>query len=239
MIPILLRDLAPRLLLVALASVGFYLFEPGFHQHGPVAADVAAELGPLGLSATLANFAAVTMLILLAGFVAADRRRGYYRIFFSHPTSPLAYYALKWALALGLALLATAVFLVVGQLAAWGQVRGGAEGLLLALLSALVYGGLMAFLSVALPRGDAWAGVLLFLITYAWLWLLSLGAEPFTAPLRQAISFVLPPQTALQDVYQAIVSGGSTAWGAAAFAAGYGVFWLVLAGVLLRVREWP
>jgi hypothetical protein len=238
MIPILLRDYAPRLLLVALAGVMFYLLEPGFHQHGPIAPDVAAELGPLGLSATLANLAGLAMLILLAGFVAADRRRGYYRIFFSHPTSPLAYYGLKWGLALALALLAAALFLVVGQLAAWGELRGGGSGLWLALLSAVAYGGLIAFLSVVLPRGDAWVAVLLFFFTYFWLQLLSFGAEPFSAPLRQAISFVLPPQTALQDVYQALVTGG-TAWGAAAFAAGYGVFWLVLAGVLLRVREWP
>ncbi len=239
MISILLRDLAPRLLLVALAGLMFYLLEPGFHQHEIEEVEIgAALLGPLGISATLANLAGLAMLILLAGFVSTDRRRGYYRIFFSHPTHPLAFYGLRWVLALGLALLAAAVFLVVGQLVAWGEFRGGAGGLLLALLSALAYGGLIAFLSVLLPRGDAWVAVILYFLTFFWLQMLALGAEPFTAPVRQAITFVFPPQTALVDVYEGLLAG-QTEWEAAAFVAGYGVFWLGLAGLLLRLREWP
>ena len=238
MIRILLRDMLPRLAIVALAALLFYLLEPGFHRHGPVAPDLALELGPLGLSATLANLAGLSILILLAGFVSNDRRRGFYRIFFSHPTNPLAFYGLRWLLGFGLALLAAGVFLVVGQLAAWGEVRGGGSGLLLALLSAVAYGGLIAFLSVLLPRGDAWVAVLIYAFTFAWLFVLGLGAEPLVAPLRQAITFVLPPQTALQDVYTGLLAG-QIAWGAAAFVLGYGIFWLGAAGVLLSVREWP
>lgn len=242
MIPILLRDMAPRLLLVLLVALLLYALEPGFHQHEVLPAgellEVPPELGPLGIAATLANLAALAMLILLAGFVADDRRRGYYRIHLSHPVSPLALYGLRWLLAFALALGAAALFLVLGQLVAWGELRGGAAGLLLALLAALTYGGLLAFLSVVLPRGDAWAAVALYLLTFFWLQVLSLGAEPLTAGLRQAITLVLPPQTALQDVYVALLRG-SIAWGAAAFVAGYGVFWLVAAGVLLRLREWP
>ncbi|MGI9178942.1 MAG: hypothetical protein ACR2H9_00305, partial [Longimicrobiaceae bacterium] len=89
MIPILLHDMAPRLLLVALAALMFYLIDPAFHQHEIAEGEAAAVLGPLGLSATLANLAGLAMLILLAGFVSTDRRRGFYRIFFSHPTHPL------------------------------------------------------------------------------------------------------------------------------------------------------
>lgn len=240
MIRFALRGMAPRLLLVALAAGMFYLLEPAFHRHetGPVAPGVAAELGPLGLAATLANLAGLATVILLAGFVSTDRRRGYYRLFLSHPVHPLVLYGAKWLLALALALAAAAVFLAVGQWAAWGEWRGGAAGLGLALLSALVYGGLMAFLSTALPRGDAWVAILLFVFTWAWLNALALGAEPFAAPVRQAVSLLLPPQTALQDVYEALLRERA-AWGAAAFAAGYGVFWLGAAALLLRVREWP
>jgi hypothetical protein len=232
----------PRLLLVAITALMFYMLEPAFHQHdlpaGDVLVDVPPEFGPLGISATLANLAGLAMLILLAGFVSSDRRRGYYRIYLSHPVNPLAMYGLRWALALGLAMVAAAVLLVVGQLAAWGEVRGGAEGLLLALLSALVYGSLIAFLSVVLPRGDAWVAVVLYFFTFFWIQILSLCVEPLTAPLRQAISFVLPPQTALQDIYGAMLVGAS-AWGAVAFVVGYAAFWLVAAGLLLRLREWP
>jgi hypothetical protein len=241
-IPILLRDMLPRLLLVALTAVMFYMLEPAFHQHdmpaGDVLVEIPPEFGPLGVSATLANLAGLAMLILLAGFVSHDRRHGYYRIYLSHPVHPLAFYGLRWVLAYGLALLTAALFLVIGQLLAWGGLRGGVEGLLLAALSALVYGGLIAFLSVALPRGDAWVAVVVFFFTFFWIQVLTLGAEPFTPTLRQAITFLLPPQTALQDIYGALLVG-TTAWGAVAFVIGYGVFWLVAAGLLLRLREWP
>lgn len=242
MIPILLRDMAPRLLVVALAAVMFYTLEPAFHLHdmpaGDVLVDIPPEFGPLGLSATLANLAGLSMLILLAGFVSNDRRRGYYRIYLSHPVNPLALYGLRWALAFALSMAAALALLVAGQWAAWGELRGGGEGLLLAALSALVYGGLIAFLSVVLPRGDAWVAVIVYFFTFFWIQVLAVGAEPLTAPLRQLITFVLPPQTALQDLYGALLTG-TTAWGAAVFVAGYGVFWLVCAALLLRVREWP
>lgn len=239
MIPVLLRDMAPRLLLVALVAFFFYLLEPGFHRHeGPMDPSLVAELGPVGIAATLANLAGLAVLILLGGFVSGDRRNGYYRMYFAHPVSPLAFYGLRWALGVLLALLAAAVFLVVGQVAAWGGFRGGWTGLFLALLSAITYGGVLAFLSATLRKGDAWVAILLFVFTYFWLWVLGLGAEPFTPGVRQVITFLLPPQTALQDVYTGLVAG-MVDWGAAAYAAGYGLFWLVAAGVMLRVREWP
>jgi hypothetical protein len=233
-----LRSSAPRLLLVLLAGLMFYLMEPGFHLHEAAPGGLDMDLGPVGISATLANLSGLSMLILLAGFIAVDRRRGYYRLILSHPVSPLRYYGTRWMLALALSMGAAAAFLVVGQTAAWGEYRGGASGLFLALLSAVAYGGLIAFLSAALPRGDAWVGVLLFLFTYLWLKELSLGAEPFFPAVRSAISLLLPPQTALQDVYDDLLRG-TIAWDAAAFSAGYGAFWLGMAGLLVRLREWP
>jgi len=242
LIPILLRDMLPRLLIVGLAALMFYMLEPAFHAHefpgGDPLVEIPPELGPLGMSATLANLAGLSMLILLAGFVSNDRRRGYYRLYLSHPVHPLALYGVRWALAFGLSMLAAALLLVVGQWAAWGELRGGGEGLLLAALAAFVYGGLIAFLSVALPRGDAWVAVIVYFFTFFWIQILSLGAEPLIRPVRQAITFVLPPQIAMQDVYGALLTG-TTAWGAVAFVVGYAVFWLAAAALLLRVREWP
>jgi hypothetical protein len=242
MIPILLRDSVPRLIVVALAALFFYALDPAFHQH-PVPGEElfgtdVPELGPVGLAASLANLAGLSMLILLGGFVSADRRHGFYRMYFAHPTSPLAFYALRWLLALGLAMLAAALLLVFGQLFAWGELRGGGSGLLLAFVSALTYGGLIAFFSVLLPRGDAWVAVIVYVFTFFWLQVLAVGAEPFTAPIRRAITFLLPPQTAMQDVYTGLLVG-QVDWGASAFVGGYGVVWLLLAGLLLRMREWP
>lgn len=238
MIAILLRDLRGRLVLLLALMALLYFLEPAFHQHGPVEdPEAAASLSALGISATLAYLAGLSMIVLLAGFVSTDRREGYTRIFFAHPTSPLALYGLRWGLALLLTVAAAALFLLVGQWVAWGEVRGGWGGLLLAALAALIYGGLMAFLSALLPRGDAWVAFVLFLPTF-FPQLLTL-LQMTTAPgFHRALLFVLPPQTALQEVYQGLLLG-TPAWGAAAFAVGYGMVWLGAAVLLLRLREWP
>lgn len=240
MIPVLLRAMAPRMLLVALLGVAFFFLEPGFHTHGEEAApdDFRLDLGALGISASLANLAGLSMLVLLGGFVSNDRRQGYYRLYFSHPTRPVAFYALRWGLGLAIAMAAAVIFLVVGQLAAWGRFEGGWSGLYLALLAAVAYGGMVAFLSVVLARGDAWVALVLFLFNYFWLQAVALGAQPLPPVLSDAVSILLPPQLALSDVYDGLIRG-EIVWGASAFAAGYGVFWLLVAGLLLRLRDWP
>jgi hypothetical protein len=237
MIPIILADLVRRLPLAVLAAVALYLVEPAFHQHGPVDPEMGPHLGALGVSATLANLAALSMLVLLAGFISGDRRGGRFRSYLSHPVSPLALYGLRWLLAAMLTLIVCAGFLVIGQLVAWGEYRGGGSGLWLAAISVVVYGGLLAFLSALLPRGDAWTALGAYFATYLWLTLLAVGAEPLTPGFRQLITLILPPQTAMQDVYEGMV-GGWAAWGAAGFSLGYGVVMLIGAGVVLRLREW-
>jgi hypothetical protein len=239
-IPILLRRMLPRLLLVALLGVAFYFWEPGFHQHSGevVSEEFKLDLGYLGLSATLANYAGVCMLVLLGGFVSGDRRQGYYRMYFSHPTRPIAFYALRWALGLAVALVAAAIFLVVGQLIAWGRFEGGWSGLYLALLAGVGYGGMIAFLSVALPRGDAWVALVLFIFNQFWLGMVALGSQPLPPLLNDAVSILLPPQLALNDVYDGLLRS-EIVWGASAYVAGYGLFWLLVAGLILKLRDWP
>lgn len=237
MIPIILRDLRWRLLLLLALAWLLYLMEPGFHQHGDLPPDEAVALGALGVSATLSYFAGLAMIILLAGFISADRREGYTRIFFSNPTRPLAFYGLRWLVALAVAMAGATLFLVVGQMVAWGEIRGGWSGLLLALVSAIVYGGLMAFLSSALPRGDGLIGFLLILPTFV-PQLLAFALASFPTPLRQLILFILPPHGALQLLWQGLLEG-RVMWFAAAFAVGYGLLWMIAGAVMLRVRDWP
>ncbi|HEX2205111.1 MAG TPA: hypothetical protein VHG91_17500 [Longimicrobium sp.] len=242
MIPLVLWQMRWRVLVLLLVGWAFYLLEPGFHQHEAAAAlpaELPAELAPEGVAFSLANLAGLSMLVLLWGFVSTDRGRGYYRIHFSHPTRPLAYYALRWALAYALSVAAAGAFLVAGQLAAWGELRVGAEVMPQALLFALVYGGLVAFFSVVLPVGDGLAALGVFALTEFWyLVTRELGAQPLTPALRSLVGFVLPPHLALNDVYAGVVAG-ALPWDAVAYAAGYGLFWLLLAGALLRFREWP
>jgi hypothetical protein len=238
MIAVLLRDLRWRVAAVTALACLFYFLEPAYHQHGPAPTDpeMAASLSPVGISASLAYLAGLAMIVLLAGFISRDRRHGYARLFFAHPTSPLAFYALRWAIALVVALAAAAAFLVVGQLVAWGELRGGGSGLLLALLAALVYGALMAFFSAALDRGDAWVVFVLFLPTF-FPQLLVLLQAGLPTPVHRAILFVLPPQTALQEIYQSLILG-DLVWAPVLFVLGYATVWLAGAVALLRAREW-
>jgi hypothetical protein len=235
-IAIILRDLRWRMAIVAFMAVVLYFLEPGFHQHEEFTLEAVA-LGPLGISATLAYLAGLAMIVLLGGFIAGDRRQGYSRLYFSHPTSPLGYYGLRWGIAYALSLFGAAAFLLIGQLIAWGTFHGGWRGMLLPALSALVYGGLVAFFSVVLPRGDTWVVFLLFLPTF-FPQVLSTGLAGAGPAFRQAILALLPPHGALQDVWDGLLLG-STAWWGIAMAAGYGALFLGAAALILRLREWP
>lgn len=238
MIPILLRDLRGRLALLLLIAAVMYLLEPGFHQHGEaLPPDQALGLSAVGVSATLSYFAGLAMIVLLAGFISEDRREGYSRLFFSHPTRPLAFYGLRWLLAYVIALAGAGVFLVVGQLLGWGEVRGGWSGMILPAVSALIYGGLMAFLSAALPKGDAWVGFVLFLPTMV-PDVIALAYQAMPPLLSALLAFAMPPHGALQVIWQGLL-GGVFVWGAVLFAAGYGLVWLGAGALVLRVRELP
>lgn len=240
MIPVLLRGMLPRLGLVALAGLLFYMLEPGFHQHAAeaVSEEFRLDLGALGISASLANLSSFAMLLLFGGVISGDRRQGYYRMYFSHPTRPLAYYGLQWVLALGFALAAAAVFLVLGQMAAWGRFEGGWSGLYLALLAAVAYGGLAAFFGTVLSRGDAWVTLILFFFTYFWFYAATLGLQPLPTGASQLVSLLLPPQLALDDIRDGLLRS-EIAWGASAYAGGYGLFWLLMSGLVLKLRDWP
>jgi ABC-type transport system involved in multi-copper enzyme maturation permease subunit len=238
MIPVLLRDTLPRLLLVAFVAWILFLLEPSFHQHLEVPEEGfnPVELGPRGLSAPISYLAGLSMIILLAGFVSNDRREGYARMYFSHPTHPLAFYALRWLVALGVSMAVTVLFLVLGQLIAWGEFRGGWSGLLLAFVNAVIYGGLMALLSVVLPRGDAWVAFVLFLPTF-FPQILTLLQAALGPAVRQILIFVLPPQPALQEIYVWLLEG-HVVWSAVAYSLGYGLILLTIGGIVLSMREW-
>jgi hypothetical protein len=235
-IEILLRDLRWRLVLVGIAWCLFFISELSV-QHEAVVG--VGELGPAGLAAPAAYLAGISMIILLAGFVSSDRREGYTRILFSHPVRPLALYGLRLAVAYALSLAAAVTLFLVLQLFLWGGVRGGGEALLLPALTALMYGGIMAFLSSALPSGDAPVALLFYLPTLLPPALLETVAGYLGRVAGQLLLFILPPQTtALTNLYQGFLEG-SIAWVAAAFVAGYALVWLMLAVLVLRFREWP
>jgi hypothetical protein len=236
LIAILLRDLRWRAAALVLIATVLYALEPGFHQHDEFSLEAVA-LGPLGISAALSHFAGLSMIVLLAGFISTDRREGYTRMYFAQPTSPIAYYGLRWLLAYVISIGGAALFLVLGQLIAWGGFFGGWRGLVLPALSALVYGGLIAFFSVTLRRGDAWVTFLLLLPTFL-PDLLSLGLSGASLPTRQAVMFILPPQNSLAEIWEGLMLD-SFAWFAAGHAFVYGTLLLGASAIILALREWP
>ncbi|HSU14253.1 hypothetical protein [Longimicrobium sp.] len=241
MITLYLWQLRWRIVAVAVVCLGFYLIEPSFHVHA--AAGSADYVPPGEIAFTLANLAAASMLVLLTDFISGDRRRGYFRIYFSHPTRPVSFYALRWTVAYAVTMLIVCAFFILAQLAAWGEIRAGVGSLAQPALFALIYGAVLAFFSVVLPVGDGAMVLSIYFLTDLWLGILGMFEEAQLAPpgpflLRQAVSFVLPPHLALRDAYDLVVTGGSP-WAPVSFAAGYGVFWLALAGLLLWRREWP
>lgn len=239
MIVVMLRQLRWRLLALVAAAWLFYLGDPGLHRHGPEPTSVEELLAPTGISFSAANLAGLGAVVLLAGFIAGHRRRGYYRLQFSHPTRPLAFYGLRWGISVVLAVAMAALFFFVGQIAAWGAVRVGGGFLLHAVLFAVMYGGLAAFFSAALPAGDAVAAMVVYFITVFWLEVtVNWPISPVSPGVSRVVSFVLPPHTAATDVYSGLLLG-QVDWAAALFCLGYGVFWLIVAGLLVRTREWP
>jgi len=237
MIAVMLRDMHWRLIAIAGVALVFFLQEPGFHQEQGFN-PAAVALGPLGISATLSNFAALAMIILLGGFVSRELREGYARINLSHPVSPVKYFGLRWILAWLVAVAGSAVFLVGGQLLAWGEFRGGWAGMLLPLLSALMYGGVMALLSTAGVRGEGTIAFLLLILPIAFPEVLSALLGLLPPALQSLVNTVLPPQTALSDLWDGLISG-TIRHDAAAYAAGYGIILLAISALILRLREWP
>jgi hypothetical protein len=235
MILILLYDMRWRIALLLVPAVILFLIDHSFRPIEQLELEPTG-FSPLDVSAALGYFAAFSMMILLSGTVSPDRREGYTRLFFSHPTSPLAFYGLRWGLAYAISVSGAFLLLLVGQLLSWGGIRGGWLGLVLPMLTALIYGGLIAFFSVLLPRGETLLVIILFLPT-----VITEVLQPLNrliAPVRDAILLLLPPNGALAQVY--VNMRYEEPWGGAAvFAAAYGLIFLTAAAIALRLREWP
>ena len=236
MIALILYDLRWRLFSLLGIAALLYAGEPGFHQHDGFDLQ-AIYLGPLGISSTISYFAGLSMIVLLGGQISRDRQMGYTRLFFANPTSPLTYYAVRLGVAYTVAMVGSVLFLVLGQMIAWGLTPRGWAGLLLPLLTALVYGGLVTFLSVVLPRGDGLMAFIFFLPTFLpGILDFSLSNAPLVV--RQLVLIILPPHGAVARVWQELLEGG-IAWVPITYTAAYGVVLLVAAGAILRSRDWP
>jgi len=239
MIGLLLRlwtATAPARALGVLATgVLFYALEPAFRTVEDVDPRLRAELGPRGLAASAANLAALSVFWLLGGTLPTERRRGTLRLLAARPIEPLLVLGLRWAWGVAGAIVAATLFLVVGQLVAWGRWEGGLGGLALVFLSAWAHAGLLALLGAVLPRGDGWIAAALTILGAAWAQLLLAGLLP-PSDAVQFVAVLLPPHPALDAVYRGLLEGRLDPSGAL-YALGYGAFGFAVAALVLTWRD--
>lgn len=191
--------------------------------------------GALLLGWLLGRLPLIAVLVLMAGLVSEDRHNGMARLTAIRPASLPAVYGVRFAVLALLAFAVSAVVMPLFDVLMLGQWAGPATLVLIA-ANVVVYGGLVALLSVW-TRADAW--IALFLATCATLWaaLLRADAVPIGAGARQFITFLLPPQPALFALENAFADVAPIPWNAFAYAVGWGAAMLMLAGVSLRRRQ--
>lgn len=211
-------------------------------EHGDVHIDALFLVGGyqaasalLLLGWLLGRLPLIAVLVLMGGMISDDRDSGLARLIAVRPVSPVAVYAIRFAV------LALIVFVVCGvvmpafDLLMLGEWAGPAT-LVLILAYILAYGGLIAFLS-AWTRGDAWLALMLAILAIVWSAFDRAAALPLAPELSRIVGFVLPPQPALFQLEAAFAELEPIPWDAFAFAAGYGLFFMVLAAVSIRRRE--
>ncbi|HEX7120111.1 MAG TPA: hypothetical protein VF212_15055 [Longimicrobiales bacterium] len=184
----------------------------------------------------LGRFPLIATLVLMAGLVSDDRAEGYARVYAVRPASPLRTYGTRFAVLAGVAFAISAVLMPTFDLLMLGTWAGPAT-LVLILSYVLVFGGLVALLSVW-TRGDAWIALLLAIAALVWDAMRSAGSLANVPPgVRDVVTFILPPQALLFSIEEAFGSIQPIPWDAFLYVAGYGVTLLALAAVALHRRE--
>jgi hypothetical protein len=224
-------------LLAAAAAAAFLRDEHGdvhidslFLVGGYPAASALLLLGWL-----LGRLPLIAILVLMSGLVADDRTNGLARLIAVRPVSPVAVYATRFALLAAIVFAVCAIVMPGFDLLMLGE-WAGAGTLVLIAAYLLAYGGLLAFLSVW-TRGDAWIALLLAIVALVWSALDRAAVLPVAPALADVIGFLLPPQPALLQLEGAFAELAPVPWDAFAYCAGYGAFFLALAGLSLARRE--
>lgn len=174
------------------------------------------------------TFAFLGTLIAVNGIVSNDRRHGYVRFLFAKPVSVIRYYLQAFATTVLGLMAATAI--LVGVFALLIGPLMPAEAILVVCIVALGVGGI-GFLLSTLVRGD-W----LFLSLVLAVTLLLRGLYGTSGDWRQAALAVLPPLHRLDDIRDALLSGGLPASSDVLWVVGYGAACLLLGLFVLRRR---
>ncbi|MEX0891634.1 MAG: hypothetical protein WEB88_05630, partial [Gemmatimonadota bacterium] len=175
-------------------------------------------------------------LLLCAGVLSAEVESGRARLWAARPGARLAPHAARLAGRLAAAFLWAALFMPLFDLLVIGTWAGPATWVL-ALAQVLVYGSVTALLSV-FTRADAALALLAGVAAMVWDAARRADALVGTPPgVREALTFVLPPQGALHNLELAFADLAAIPWAAFAYTAIYAALLLVLAGAAFARRE--
>lgn len=184
----------------------------------------------------IGRYALIAILVMMSGIVSADRRDGTMRLYAVRPVSLTRIYLTRFAVAAGVALLLSGLLMPAFDfvlLSKWG----GPSTFVLIISYILVYGSLTFLLSVW-TRGEVWVAMMLAIIAMLWDAVLRSGKLGNSAPgIREVITMLLPPQSALFKIETAFGAETTIPWDSFAFVTAYSVILIVAALVSMRVRE--
>jgi hypothetical protein len=184
----------------------------------------------------IGRYAVVATLVMMSGIVSGDRRDGTMRLYAVRPASLAMFYLKRFAVAGGVAFVLSAILMPAFDfllLSRWA----GPNTLVLILSYILVYGSLTFLLSVW-TRGEVWIAMMLAILAMLWDAVLRAGQLGSSVPgIREVITMVLPPQSALFKIESAFGAETAMPWDSVLFIAAYSVILIVAALVSMRIRE--
>lgn len=184
----------------------------------------------------IGRYALIATLAMTAGLVSTDRANGTLRLFAVRPASLTRLYALKFLVAATLAFVLSAVLMPAFDLILLGRWAGPNTFVLIASY-VLVYGSLTFLLSVW-TRGEVWITIMLAIAAMLWDAVLRAGKLAEAAPgVREVITVLLPPQSALFKLETAFGAESALPWDSFGFVLAYSAILIVAALVSLRLRE--
>jgi ABC-type transport system involved in multi-copper enzyme maturation permease subunit len=184
----------------------------------------------------IGRYALIATLAMMAGIVSGDRANGTMRLYAVRPVSLGKLYLQKFAACAVVVFVISAVLMPTFDMLLLGRWAGPSTFVLI-ISYVLVYGSLTFFLSVWL-RGEVWVTMMLAILALLWDAVIRSGKLGIAAPgIREAITVLLPPQSALFKIETAFGMESALPWGAFAFVCAYSLILVIAALVSLRLRE--
>jgi hypothetical protein len=184
----------------------------------------------------IGRYALIATLAMMAGIVSNDRTNGTMRLYAVRPTSLSRLYLKKFAVCAAVVFMISSLLMPAFDMLLLGRWAGPSTFVLVASYI-LVYGSLTFFLSVWL-RGEVWITMMLAIVAMLWDAMIRTGKLGGAAPgIREVITVLLPPQSALFRLETAFGAETPIPWMAFGFVLAYSLILTIAALVSLRVRE--